>query len=68
MFSPKGVDAVQKLILKAILTNSLPDFEWTLQYNEYLANPGNTVYSDPVKQRVELVLGRFFQMPEFHTA
>ncbi|MCH2229040.1 MAG: DUF1800 domain-containing protein [Crocinitomicaceae bacterium] len=68
VFSPKGVDAVQKLILKAILTNSLPDFEWTLQYNEYLANPGNTVYSDPVKQRVELVLGRFFQMPEFHTA
>lgn len=68
VFSPKGVDAVQKLILKAILTNSLPDFEWTLQYNEYQANLGNTTFSDPVKQRVELVLGRFFQMPEFHTA
>lgn len=68
VFSPKGVDAVQKLILKAILTNSLPDFEWTLQYNEYQANLGNPTYSDPVKQRVELVLGRFFQMPEFHTA
>ena len=68
VFSPKGVDATQKLILKAILTNSLPDFEWTLQYNEYQANPGDPMYSDPVKYRVELVLARFFQMPEFHTA
>lgn len=68
VFSPKGVDVIQKLILKGILTNSLPDFEWTLQYNEYLANIGDVTFSDPVKQRVELVLARIFQMPEFHTA
>jgi uncharacterized protein (DUF1800 family) len=67
VFTPKDVDAVQKLILKAILTNSLPDFEWTLQYNDYLANLGNTAFSDPVKLRVQLVLARLFQMPEFHT-
>lgn len=66
VLTPKGVDAVQKLILKAILTNSLPDFEWTLQYNQYQANPGNATYSAPVKQRVQLVLARLFQMPEFH--
>ena len=68
VFSPKGVDAIQKLILKGILTNSLPDFEWTLQYNQYLSNLGDVTFSDPVKLRVELVLSRFFQMPEFHTA
>lgn len=66
IFTPKNVDALQKLILKAILTNSLPDFEWTIQYNDYLANPGNTTYSAPVKQRLQLVLARLFQMPEFH--
>lgn len=66
VFAPKGVDAVQKLILKAILTNSLPDFEWTLQYNDYQNNPGNTTYSAPVELRVQLVLARIFQMPEFH--
>lgn len=66
IFTPKGVDTIQKLILKAILTNSLPDFEWTLQYSEYISNPGNTTYSAPVKQRVQLVLARLFQMPEFH--
>jgi uncharacterized protein (DUF1800 family) len=64
---PKGVDALQKLILKAILTNSLPDFEWTLQYNDYLNNPGTPSFSDPVRQRMRLVLARLFQMPEFHT-
>lgn len=67
IFCPKGVDAVQKAILKSILTNGQPDFEWTLQYNEYLANPGNLTYSDPVRIRVEFVLARLFQMPQFHT-
>lgn len=67
VFCPKGVDAIQKLILKSILTNGQPDFEWTLQYGEYTSNLGNPTYSDPVRQRVELVLARVFQTPEFHT-
>lgn len=67
VFCPKGVDAIQKLILKSILTNGQPDFEWTVQYGEYTSNLGNPTYSDPVRQRVELVLARVFQTPEFHT-
>lgn len=67
VFSPKGLDNTQKIILKAILTNGLPDFEWSLQYNDYLANPGNTTFSDPVELRVNLVLKRMFQMPQFQT-
>ncbi len=67
VFCPKGVDALQKLILKSILTNGQPDFEWTIQYNDYAADPGNPVVADPVKLRVELVLARVFQTPEFHT-
>ena len=67
VFCPKGLSLVQKATLKAILTNGLPDFEWTLQYNEYLANPGNTTYSDPVRQRIALTLDQLFKMPEFQT-
>jgi uncharacterized protein (DUF1800 family) len=67
IFTPKGISAAQKLILKAVLTNGLPDFEWTLQYNEYLADPGNPTFSDPVEQRVKLVLAQVFRMPEFQT-
>ncbi|MDX2359218.1 MAG: DUF1800 family protein [Crocinitomicaceae bacterium] len=66
VLTPKNVDGIQKLILKSILTGGLPDAEWTLQYNDYQANLGNTTFSDPVKQKVELVLARMFQMPEFH--
>lgn len=67
VLTPKDVDPLQKLILKAILTNSLPDFEWTLQYSQYTSDPGNSAVSDPVRQRVELTLNRLFQMPEFQT-
>jgi uncharacterized protein (DUF1800 family) len=67
VFFPKAISLVQKTTLKFILTNGQPDFEWTLQYTDYQANPGNTTFSNPVKQRVELVLARIFQMPEFQT-
>lgn len=67
IFTPKGLSSSQKLVLKAILTNGLPDFEWTIQYDDYANDPGNPTYSDPVRQRIELVLQRLFQMPEFHT-
>jgi hypothetical protein len=66
LFSPKPLSAATKLGLKAILTNGLPDFEWTVQHTDYINNPGNTAFSDPVRQRVEFVLVRFTQLPQFH--
>lgn len=65
VFTCKGVSLVEKTVLKSILTNGQPDFEWTIQYNDYIADPGNTTVSTPVRQRVELVLYRLFQLPEF---
>lgn len=67
VFCPKVISAAQQLTLKYILTDGQPDFEWTLQYSDYLANPGDPTYSNPVRQRVEYVLARVFQMPEFQT-
>lgn len=67
VFCPKGLTTAKKLTLKAILTNGLPDFEWTLQYNDYLADPNNPTVSDPVKIRLALTLDRLFKMPEFQT-
>lgn len=65
IFCPKGLDATKKLTLKLILTNGLPDFEWTIQYNDYASDPSNAVVSDPVKYRVALTLSQLFKMPEF---
>ncbi len=67
VFTPKGVSAATKLMLKAILCNGQPDFEWTVQYNDYIADPGNTTLSTPVRQRVEFTLYRLFQLPQFQT-
>lgn len=67
VFCPNGLSLNDKLLLKSILTNSLPDFEWTVEYNNYAADPSNNLVSDPIRQRVEQVLNRLFQMPEFQT-
>jgi uncharacterized protein (DUF1800 family) len=67
IFCPKGLSLEKKIVLKAILTNGLPDFEWTLQYNEYLADPPNPAKSDPLKLRIGLTLNQLFKYPEFQT-
>lgn len=66
LFSPKPLSSATRLMLKSILTNGLPDFEWTVQYNDYLANPGDLFYSEAVRNRVESLLKRFTQLPQFH--
>jgi uncharacterized protein (DUF1800 family) len=63
---PKDIPAVDKLAIKSVLTGGLPDFEWTLQYNEYLADPTNPTFYTPVELRMQAVLNVMFKMPQFH--
>jgi uncharacterized protein (DUF1800 family) len=65
IFCSKGLDPIKKASLKAILTNGLPDFEWTIQYNEYENDPTNPATYEPVKLRIALTLDALFKMPEF---
>lgn len=67
VFCPKPIGAGQKLILKNLLTNSLGDAEWELQYDAYNADPGNASLADPIAFRVNLVLNQVFKMPQFQT-
>lgn len=67
VFCPKPVPQLDKLVLKSILCNGLPDFEWTVQYNDYIANPGDPVYSDPVRRQLAYMLTRLFKFPQFQT-
>lgn len=68
LYFPKDIAQTDKDALKSVLTNGLPDFEWTIQYNDYQNNPNNTTYSDPVRVRVELVLGQMFKMAQYHVS
>lgn len=63
---PKDIPAADKLLIKNILTNGLPDFEWTIQYNDYLSDPTNPVFYTPVESRMQAVLNVMFKMPQFH--
>lgn len=67
VFLPKSISASQRQVLKFILLGGQPDFEWTIQYNEYLAEPNDPTYYLPIQQKVELTLFHLFQLPEFHT-
>ena len=66
VFCPKVIDPADQLYLKSLLTGGLPDFEWTLQYNEYLSDPTNPTFYNPVILRVKAVLNTLFRMPQFH--
>jgi uncharacterized protein (DUF1800 family) len=63
---PKDIPVADKLAIKAVLTGGLPDFEWTLQYNEYLNDPTNPAFYTPVELRMQAVLNIMFKMPQFH--
>lgn len=67
VFLPKPISVAQRAVLKFILLGGQPDFEWTVQYNEYLAAPTDPTYYLPIQQKVELTLFQLFQLPEFHT-
>lgn len=67
VFFPKAISASDKLQLKAILTNGLPDFEWTIQYNDYLNDPTNSTFFTPVTQRMQAVMNVILKMPQFQT-
>ena len=67
VFFPKEISATDKLYLKGILTNGLPDFEWTDQYTEYIIDASNPVVADPLKLRIRLVLKTVLKMPQYQT-
>lgn len=67
LFFPKAVDLATQAKIKANILNGLPDFEWTIQYNDYKNDPSNTTLSDPIRIRIETGLYCIFQLPEFQT-
>ena len=67
IFCPKNLPQNKKDELRLILTGGQPDFEWTLQYNEYLADPNDANKKVAIQTRIRLVLDTIFKLPEFQT-
>jgi uncharacterized protein (DUF1800 family) len=53
---------------KEVLIPGLPDFEWTVEYEAYLADPTNDVVRIPVEQKLRLLIRAMLARPEYHLA
>jgi hypothetical protein len=57
--------AAQKLFLKQTLIPGLPDYEWTLEWGAYLADPGNAAKKNAVLTKLQSLYAFMLSMPEF---
>ena len=51
--------------LKDILIPGLPDFEWTVEYSEFIANPSDTALKNSIENKLRSLIGTMVQMSEF---
>ena len=63
-FFPYGITEGQKDYLKEILIPGLPDFEWTVEYSDYLSDPGNPAKRLAVENRLRALFNALLEMPE----
>ncbi|MBB4077444.1 uncharacterized protein (DUF1800 family) [Lewinella aquimaris] len=66
IFLAQPPHADQLSALKDILLPGLPDFEWTIQYEEYRDNPNDSTYVDPILRKLKAMFRALFSMAEFH--
>jgi len=52
--------------LKEILIPGLPDFEWTVEYSDYLANPDDMDMRQAIGRKLDAVVSALLNSPEFH--
>jgi uncharacterized protein (DUF1800 family) len=61
---PQIITEKQKTALKDILIPGLPDYEWGVEYNDYLADPENNGLRNSVENKLEELIKAMHSMPE----
>ncbi len=59
------INANQVTGLKEVLIAGLPDFEWTVEYGDYLSNPTNKALADAVEKKLRKLFSVMVRMSEF---
>jgi hypothetical protein len=59
------ITTAQRVFLKNTLIPGLPDYEWTVEWADYIANPGNAQKLAAVKSKLQAMIGLMMQMPEY---
>ncbi len=66
LLMPKTLTDQQLTVLKAYVLQGLPDFEWTVEYSEHLANPDDQELALSIENKLKLVLVTMLRMPEYY--
>ena len=62
---PRPMTVEQKAFFKQALIPGLPDFEWTVEYSDYLADPTNDDKRLGVENKLEGMFKVMMEVPEF---
>lgn len=65
LFLPLPVNDSLKQFLKTVLIPGLPDFEWTMEYDNYLANPTDDNIKMSLESKIRNLLKAILELPEF---
>ena len=63
---PIALTATQLTFLKSALLPGLPDFEWTIEWQQYLAAPTNAAKRTAVNTKLQAMLRALMGMAEYH--
>ncbi len=66
MLFPQPITQGQKDALKEILIPGLPDFEWTVEYSDYINNPNDPNLAAAVETKLRNLFVALTSMPEFY--
>ena len=63
---PIALTATQLAFLKSALLPGLPDFEWTIEWQQYLAAPTNAAKRTAVNTKLQAMLRALMGLAEYH--
>jgi hypothetical protein len=63
---PQPITQNQIAFLKEILIPGLPDFEWTVEYGDYVNDPTNEDLAMGVENKLRNLLTAMLTMPEYY--
>ncbi|MCF8244094.1 MAG: DUF1800 domain-containing protein [Saprospiraceae bacterium] len=63
---PQPITQSQHDYLKGILLPGLPDYEWNIEYGDYINNPNDINLANAIKSKLTNLLSAMMSMPEFY--
>ena len=65
MLVPRPLNDGQRAYLKGLVLQGLPDFEWTVEYVDYLADPDDPIKKGAINLKLTVLFYSMCQLPEF---